>query len=59
MRRIRATGDQAVWDEFFSNIVGWTYHPGYYRENATKPTLKECADEADAMMRVRDKRKDA
>ncbi len=48
--------EQAVWDDFFCTLVGWTTHPGYYRENATKPTLEECADMATKMMEVRRER---
>jgi len=48
--------DQAVWDDFFCTLVGWAEHPGYYRENATKPTLGECANLADEMMIVRNER---
>ena len=48
--------DQTVWDDFFCTLVGWTQHPGYYRENATKPTLDQCADTADEMMKVRRER---
>lgn len=44
--------DQVAWDLFFAEITGWTFHPGYYRENATKPTLKECADTADEMLKL-------
>jgi len=48
--------EQRVWDDFFCTLVGWTMHPGYYRENATKPTLEECAIQADEMMLVRQSR---
>lgn len=48
--------EQRVWDDFFCTIVGWTQHPGYYRENATKPNLEECADIADEMMSIRYRR---
>jgi len=48
----RLMDEQAVWDDFFCTLVGWTTHPGYYRENATKPTLEECADLADEMLRI-------
>lgn len=48
--------EQKVWDDFYGTLVGWTYHPGYYRENATKPTLEKCADVADRMIEVRRKR---
>lgn len=48
--------DQAVWDMYFSALAGWSMHPGYYRENATKPSLNDCADKADEMMIVRTER---
>ena len=48
----RLMDEQAVWDDFLCTLVGWTTHPGYYRENATKPTLEECADLADEMLRI-------
>jgi len=48
--------EQRVWDDFFCTLVGWTYHPGYYRENATMPTLEGCADEADKMLVIRNRR---
>jgi hypothetical protein len=48
--------EQAVWDDFYGTLVGWTYHPGYYRENATKPTLHDCAEMADEMMIIRRER---
>jgi len=48
--------DQAVWDMYFSALAGWSMHPGYYRENATKPTLVECAHIADEMMKIRRER---
>jgi poly-beta-hydroxyalkanoate depolymerase len=52
----RKVEEQRVWDDFFCTLVGWGEHPGYYRENATKPTVGECADKADEMMRVRNER---
>lgn len=45
--------DQAVWDAFFSGVVGWQLHPGYSRENVEPMTLEECAELANAMMKVR------
>lgn len=48
--------EQAAWDNYFAEVTGWTHHPGYYRENATKPTLEECADIADQMLAIRRKR---
>jgi hypothetical protein len=46
----------AAWDIYFAEIVGWTYHPGYFRENATKPSLVECAHIADEMLFARRER---
>jgi len=48
--------DQAVWDMYFSALCGWAQHPGYYRENATKPTIDDCAEMATKMMEVRQRR---
>jgi hypothetical protein len=48
--------EKAAWDIYFAEVAGWTFHPGYYRENATKPTLEECADIADEMLAVRRRR---
>ena len=48
--------EKAAWDIFFAEVTGWTFHPGYYRENATKPTIEECAATADEMLEVRRKR---
>ncbi len=48
--------EQKVWDDYFCTLVGWAEHPGYYRENATKPTLQGCADMADRMMVIRRER---
>ncbi len=45
--------EQKAWDMYFSALAGWSMHPGYYRENATKPTLQGCADIADRMIKVR------
>ena len=39
-----------VWDVYLAEIFGWTFHPGYYRENATKPTMDQCANIADEMI---------
>lgn len=46
----------AIWSGFFSTLVGWAEHPGYYRENATKPTLEKCAATADEMLQIRRRR---
>ena len=45
--------EKAAWDVYFAEVTGWTFHPGYYRENATKPTLTECAHIADQMLDAR------
>ena len=44
------------WGTAFTELVGWLYQPGYYRDNATKPTLEEIADTVDEMVLVRRKR---
>lgn len=48
--------ERAAWDSYFAEVTGWTHHPGYYRENATKPTLAECAKIADEMLAERRRR---
>jgi hypothetical protein len=48
--------EQAAWDSFFAEIAGWTFHPGYFRDNATMPTLDECANKADQMVQIRRER---
>ena len=45
--------EQKAWDMYFSALAGWSMHPGYYRENATKPTFRECAANADEMIQIR------
>ena len=45
--------DKAAWDMYFSALVGWSMHPGYYRDNAEKPSLEECAHIADKMVIIR------
>lgn len=47
--------EQAVWDTWFGEIVGWTFHPGYTREGTHTPTVAECAAKCDRMM---DKRRE-
>jgi hypothetical protein len=48
--------EKAAWDIYFAEVVGWTFHPGYFRENATKPSLIECAHIADEMVFARRER---
>lgn len=45
--------EKAAWDIYFAEVTGWTFHPGYFRDNATKPTLAECAHIADQMVLAR------
>ena len=45
-----------VWDSYFAEISGWTYHPGYFRDNAKMPTLEDCANVADKMIIIRRQR---
>jgi hypothetical protein len=49
--------EQAVWDAFYGEIVGWSLHPGYLRDaGKDRPTLEECAQTCDQMITVRRKR---
>jgi len=46
-----------VWDHYFSEIVGWSLHPGYLRDDSKdKLTLANCADIADKMVELRQQR---
>jgi len=49
--------EQAIWDGYYGTLVGWTMHPGYsanyYRENAAKPSLEDCAAMATEMIEIR------
>ena len=45
-----------VWDAYFAGIVALACHPGYERENTTRPTIEECALIADEMLEERNKR---
>ena len=44
-----------VWDIYFSGLVGWSWHPGYLKGDV-RPSIEDCADIADEMMKVREKR---
>lgn len=43
----------STWDVYYQMIVGWQFHPGYLRDNATPLSLEECAELADRMMEIR------
>ncbi len=45
--------EEQAWDLFFSGMVGWSYHPGYFKEGAKRMTLEECAAVADDMLSIR------
>lgn len=45
-----------VWDLYFASVVTMSLHPGYEREGANRLTLRECADLADRMVRLRGER---
>ena len=47
--------NMTVFDMYFASLVSITLHPGYNRENATQPTLEDCADMASKMLEVREK----
>ena len=47
--------DISVFDMYFASLVSITLHPGYNRENATQPTLEDCAEMASEMIEVREK----
>lgn len=37
---------------YFSGVVGWSLHPGYFREGAKRMTLEQCAELAESMVRI-------
>ncbi len=45
--------ENEAWDIYFSGAVGWTLHPGHNKDQAKKPTLLDCADIADDMIKIR------
>jgi hypothetical protein len=45
-----------VWDLYFSALCSWVLHPGYLREGAVRPSIEQCAEIADAMLKVRNER---
>jgi len=44
-----------IFDFYFASIVGWQYHPGNRRDGVFL-SLDECAQIAEQMLRVRNKR---
>ncbi len=42
-----------VYDLYFATLIAWRWHPGYLREGAIRPTLKELADEVDKILEMR------
>ena len=41
-----------AWQLYFATLVGMAMHPGYSREGMHRPTLEECAEMADRMVRL-------
>ncbi len=44
------------WDLYFSCLAGWILHPGYNRQDTSRPTLEEVADLADQMVELKNGR---
>jgi hypothetical protein len=44
-----------VFDMYFISLASMAMHPGYNRENVTQPTMEECAEQAQEMMKIRNK----
>ena len=47
-----------TWDLYFASLCGWMLHPGYQREGAESPTLRQCAELADSMEEIKNGRMD-
>ncbi len=45
-----------VFDIYFASLAAWCLHPGYTRDGVSPPTMEECADLAQYMLRIRDER---
>lgn len=45
-----------VWDLYFSSLCAWRMHPGYQREGTIVPSLEECAELADEMVALKNRR---
>lgn len=42
-----------VWDVYFASLCGWMLHPGYLRDEESRPSVEEIASIADEMMEAR------
>lgn len=51
--------DEAIWTIYFSQLASWRHHPGYgkYNNPESRPTLEQCAEEADEMLLLTLKRR--
>ncbi len=47
--------EKMAWDIYYAAIVSMTLHPGYTREGTAKPSLENCAELADQMLKYRPK----
>ncbi len=45
--------DKTAWDIYFAGLVAMTIHPGFQRPDTVKPTLEQCAEMADQMLKYR------
>ncbi len=45
--------DKMAWDMYFAGLVSMTLHPGFNKPNTPKPTIEECAEIADEMLKYR------
>lgn len=45
-----------LWDYYFGVLASWTLHPGYLREGAQAPSLRDIANMVDEMIKVRNER---
>lgn len=45
-----------LWAFYFANVVGWQLHPGYFRENAQRLNITECAELVDQMVKLTNER---
>ncbi len=43
--------DLTTWDIYFAGLVAMTLHPGFQRPDVKKPSIFECANIADEMLK--------